>query len=235
MTCIRLHVIAEGQTEERFVEQILAPHFGKYNITMDARCVLTSKDKRKHKIYRGGLFQYEKARYDITTWMKQDDHNECVFTTMFDLYALPRDFPDFNQAMQCQDPYEKVGILESAFKKDINHPRFIPYIQLHEFESLILADPQQLDWEYLDHEQSIRRIVEMVDQEGGNPELIDDGEETSPSKRIIKELPYYDKANAGILILKQIKLATLRMKCPHFHKWLEQLECSSKSSESAFD
>ena len=60
---------------------------------------------------------------------------------MFDLYALPADFPGYAEARREVDPYGKVRILEDALGNDIADRRFIPYIQLHEFEALILADP----------------------------------------------------------------------------------------------
>jgi len=60
---IRLHVIAEGQTEQLFVKNVLTPHLAAFNIYSDARSVLTSKDKRAHKEYRGGLLNYHKAKY----------------------------------------------------------------------------------------------------------------------------------------------------------------------------
>ena len=95
---IRLHVIAEGQTEQAFTNRVLIPHLANYRIFADARCVLTSKDKRAAKEYRGGLLSYQKAKQDIITWLKQDKHTECRFTTMFDLYALPEDFPGFPES-----------------------------------------------------------------------------------------------------------------------------------------
>ena len=42
MSCIRLHVTAEGQTEESFVKNILADHLALSNVISDARSVLTS-------------------------------------------------------------------------------------------------------------------------------------------------------------------------------------------------
>lgn len=59
---IRLHVTAEGQTEQGFVKTVLAPHLANYRVYADARCVLTSKDKRAGKAYRGGLINYQKGR-----------------------------------------------------------------------------------------------------------------------------------------------------------------------------
>ncbi len=178
MTFIRLRIISEGQTEEAFVKRILAPHLGGFSVFADARSVLTSRDKKGHKNCRGGLVSYSKAKADIKTWMKEDRRAECRFTTMFDLYALPGDFPGYADARRENDPYRKVQVLEDALKEDIDDRRFIPYIQLHEFEALILADAGKLDWEYLDHDAPIRRLVDMVGNQ--NPELIDDTPEGRP-------------------------------------------------------
>lgn len=93
---VRLHITAEGQTEERFVKEVLAPYLGEQGIWADARCVLTSKDKRAHCEYRGGWRRgnaYSTVKKDIAAWMKEDKNPDARFTTMFDLYALPEDFP----------------------------------------------------------------------------------------------------------------------------------------------
>lgn len=69
--------------------------------------------------------------------MKEDNHPECYFTTMFDFYRIPNDFPGYHQAMHLSDPYKKVHSLERCFQDDIHEDHFIPYIQLHEFGTLI--------------------------------------------------------------------------------------------------
>jgi hypothetical protein len=219
---IRLHITAEGQTEQNFTKKILTPHLAEYHIFTDARCVLTSKDKRAAKEYRGGLLSYEKAKNDILAWVKEDCHEDCRFTTMFDLYALPDDFPGHTEARTKSDPYERIKILEERMAADISDRRFVPYIQLYEFEALILADPQQLDWEYLEHDVAIQNLISMVGVQ--NPELINDGRETAPSKRILKEIPEYDKATASVSVAGKIGLPVLRNKCKHFHEWVSRLE-----------
>lgn len=222
MSIIRLHVTTEGQTEQAFVKKLLAPHLADFNIFVDGRCVLTSKDKKAAKEYRGGLVNYPKARADIIDWMKEDGATECRFTTMFDLYALPDDFPGYAEAQKVDDPYAKIKALEQVFADDIDDRRFLPYIQLHEFETLILAEPQKLDWEYLEHKIPIRKLLTMVGKK--NPELINDGPTTAPSRRILAEIPEYDKVTAGVEVVSQIGLATLRVKCSHFNDWLTSLE-----------
>lgn len=223
---IRLHITAEGSTEQAFAQKVLSPHLAQFNVFVDARCVLTSKDKRMAKEYRGGLLKYEKAKKDIHTWLKEDKHSECRYTTMFDLYALPDDFPGYAEAKKISDPYQQVKLLEEALKNDINDRHFIPYIQLHEFEALILADPQQLAWEYLEHESPIRNLIAMMGDQ--NPELINDGAMTAASKRILKEIPEYNKVTSGVAVTEKIGLPILRQKCRHFNEWLSALELLSE-------
>ena len=222
MSGIHLHIIAEGQTEQKFVLKVLAPHLAQHQVFADARCILTSKDKHTGRQSRGGLPNYLKAKNDIQRWLKEDSRTNCRFSTMFDFYALPNDFPAFAQAKDYADPYHKIACLEAALAQDIGDSRFIPYIQLHEFEALILADARKLDWEYFEHEAAIACLVTMVGDTC--PELINDGAETAPSKRILKQIPEYDKVTAGWTVVEQIGLATLRHKCPHFNEWLTGLE-----------
>jgi len=223
---IRLHMVVEGQTEEEFVNSVLKEHLAGFSIFVDARCVETSRSRRRRRIYRGGMIDYLKAKRDLHRWMKEDQHPEVFFTTMFDLYALPGDFPKREESRPLTDPYARVQMLEEEFRKDIGHQSFVPYLQLHEFEALVLTDPQKLDIEFMNRTLEISRLVEMraaVD----SPEVIDDGENTAPSKRIIAEIPEYEgrKVSAGPRVARDIGLAILRKGCPHFHAWLNRLEC----------
>lgn len=220
---IRLHFVVEGQTEETFVNQTLAPHLARMSVFSAARCVATSR-KRGVK-YSGGGNSYEQAKNDIARWMREDRNSDARFTTMLDLYALPTDFPGNESTPMLNDPRRRVNALESALKEDIGDWRFIPYIQLHEFEALLLSDPQKLAAQFHDSEAGIRRLADMASR-FSSPELIDDGTETAPSKRIIDELPEYSgrKASAGPIVANDIGLDALRSKCEHFGNWLTELE-----------
>ena len=100
--------------------------------------------------------------------------------------------------------------------------RFIPYIQLHEFEALILSNPAKLNHDYLEYERPITELTKSI--EGMNPELINDDPNTAPSKRILSCIPEYNKTVAGVAIAELIGLPILREKCRHFNDWLTQLE-----------
>lgn len=190
---------------------------------MKARCVET---RRKGGVkYRGGIVSYQKARKDIALWMLEDQNTDARFTTMFDLYALPHDFPGYEEAARLQDPYDRVRILEDSLREDAPDSRLIPYIQLHEFEALLLADPQKFDAQFNENRVGIQRLVRMANG-FKSPELIDDGPDSAPSKRIAEEIPAYprSKVSAGPITAERIGLHTLRTKCEHFDAWLGKLE-----------
>ncbi|MCB0144473.1 MAG: DUF4276 family protein [Caldilineaceae bacterium] len=205
------------------MRSVLSPFLAQRGIFVSVRSVETSRSARK--IHRGGLVSYIKARNDLMRWMKEAKDWDVYFTTMFDLYGLPTDFPRFDQAKSQNDPYAKVADLERAFGRDVADQRFIPYIQLHEFEALLFADVSKFDWEFLEHERQIRRLQSVAEQ-FDNPELIDQGRETAPSKRIISEIPEYEnrKTSAGPIIAEKIGIDTLRKSCPHFGEWVTSLE-----------
>ena len=212
---IRLHIVAEGQAEEAFVNTSLAIHLGAFDISTDVRCVQTSR--ARHHTFRGGVSKYLKIKRDLQRWMKQDQAPDSFFTTMFDLYQLPKDFPEFERAKKAGDPYSRVHLLEKAFADDVSHLRFVPYIQLYEFEALLLSDPSQFATQFLDHDAPIKCLIDMVAQHG-SPELIDDGPDTAPSKRIIEKIPEYKgaKVSAGPLIAGKIGISAIRRRCSHW-------------------
>lgn len=222
MSYIRLHIVSEGPTERLFAEKVLSEYYAPSNIIIDSRSILTSKDKKTNYEHRGGIRKYSQIKKDIELWFKQDNHPECRFTTMIDFYALPTDFPGYDQAQPITDPYKKIEFLEQSFEQDISNSMFIPYIQLHEFETLIFSDPQKLEIEYLDNEEGIQRLFE-VKKEFINPELINDYHETCPSRRIKKEISEYSKTLAW-KVCREIGIERMKQECKHFNEWIAKIE-----------
>lgn len=220
---MRLHLVVEGQTEETFVRNVITPHLGKHGVSAVPRLVATSRSRGR--ISRGGVSKYLPIRRDLQCWMREDKSADVRFSTMLDLYALPSDFPGFDAAFVENDPYKRVGILEQAFFGNISDYRFLPYIQLHEFEALLFSDVPKFDWEFIEHDKAIHRLA-TVAESFETPEHIDDGPTTAPSKRIIGEIPEYEgrKTSAGPLIAEKIGLDIIRSRCLHFGEWLSKLE-----------
>lgn len=220
---IRLNFIVEGQTEEAFVNTVLRNHLADFSVSSSARCVQTSR--RRNLKHRGGITDYRRAKRDIEQWIRNDQNSDARFTTMFDLYALPADFPGYADASRHPDPYDRVKALEDALSTDIADRRFIPYLQLHEFEALLLSDPEQLGTQFPGRDDAIRRLASAASS-FDSPELVNGGEQTAPSKRIVAEIPEYKgrKDSAGPIIAGQIGLPVLRSRCAHFAEWLSRLE-----------
>jgi hypothetical protein len=211
---MRLNFIVEGATEKGFVDSVLAEHFGARGWKVCARSI------------DGGRYgAFKRWRRDLRAWMREDQNSDVRFTTMLDLYGLPEDFPTPENAAALTDPYGRVSALETVWARDIDDPRFVPYIQLHEYEALLFADVEQLLHEFPNAERGVRQLRQVVESIG-NPELIDAGQDTAPSKRIIGAIPEYRgrKASSGPLVAKKIGLATLRQRCRHFDTWLGWLE-----------
>lgn len=225
MKTIILHILCEGQTEERFVKCVLKDYLSQYNIVCKAQLLFTNKQKN----CRGGMLSYTQAKNDLTIMFKQfrDNENEMHwFTTMFDLYRLPDNFP--GQDKEFGNIYDRVNHIQQEFSKDIANTHFIPYIQLHEFEALVFANLDYLEAEYQENPNLHKRVdvlrKELVAKHG-NPELINTTK--APSKHIMSALEglhSYNKPKMGSSIATKIGILKLKEICKHFSTWINVLE-----------
>lgn len=222
---MRLNMVVEGSTEEAFVRDMLVEPLAVHGVYVSVRRVLTSVDRRRPDLqYKGGLLRYSHLERDLRFWLREDRGADVRFTTMIDLYGLPGDFPSWHETAEMSDPYARVARLEAAMARSLGDPRFIPYIQLHEFEALLLVDLMkfaELDPDYGSKLRLLHR--ELVDV---NPELVDGGNATAPSKRIVAALPVYarSKVQLGPVVAARIGLERLRERCRHLDAWISQLE-----------
>jgi hypothetical protein len=222
---IRLYLFAEGQTEQTFADNILKPHLAQYDVFLE-KIILIAHARKKGKVHRGGGRNYQPMKDDIVRFLKQEQGDNVRFTTMIGLYAIAPEFPRLYEAeILRQNPIQRVEFLENSFAEDVGEQRFIPYIQLHEYEAYLFSDPTCFESFYdncLDQVETLKDIADSYE----TPELINDSRETAPSKRIIAQFPDYEKAKStvGSLLAESIGLAKIRSKCPHFNAWLSKLE-----------
>jgi hypothetical protein len=222
-----LQIVVEGSSEEAFVNDVLVKHFAALNIFISARKIKTGWDRLNNKPAKGGLLKYSLFKKDVLRWIESDNGRPNTFYSSFiDLYAFPTDSesPYTREIQNIINPYLKISALESAIGLDINHLTFIPYVQLHEFEALILVEPDRLLTMYPGDKKGIQELKRNI--HGINPEEINELPQSSPSKRIIMYLPNYkvQKAQVGPLVAEDIGLNLLREKCPHFNEWITKLE-----------
>lgn len=221
MSMVRLNITAEGQSEEAFVNQMLAPHLLAHGKLVAVRRLRTSKH------YRGGYTTYGKAQYDLLQWLKSEP--DAWHTTLIDLYGLRSDFPGYTDAARLLVPAKAQHIAQELHTDLTKHAavaarRFIPYIQLHEFEALLFSEPAVME-EWLGVDRNLPAgCFAAIAGAYPTPEHINDSPLTAPSKRIEALCAGYDKVDEGLLVLQEIGLARLRVACPHFGAWLTMLE-----------
>jgi Domain of unknown function (DUF4276) len=216
----RLYVVVEGQTEESFIANVLAPVL--WNSNIDPIPILLGPPG-----HRGGRTSYARVKRDVLVLLKQDRGAYC--STMVDLYGLGPDFPGTPPPAHLSN-LAKVQHIEAAVKRDVCDDipdyrpdiRFIPYLQLHEYESLLFSDPAAFanginQDQLADHFRAIRG-------EFDSPEDINDDPNTSPSKRVLAACPTYRKVIEGTLAASSVGIPTIRAECLHFREWLDTLE-----------
>ena len=209
----RLYIIVEGQTEQEFVNQLLAPYLQQHGI-YDVRPILI----RTSKTGRGGFINYQHLRNDAMRLLKSTK-NDFAVSMFVDFFRIPEvpDKPSWNALPTHKQQVEQ---MERCIAADINDRRFIPYIQLHEFEALLFASNVGFEALFTETESTeTQRIVDAFD----NPEDINSHPDTAPSKRIIAIKNNYDKVLEGNLIAAEIGLKTMLDKCPRFNEWIETL------------
>ena len=221
----RLYLFAEGPTELAFADTVLRPHLEKIDMYLQGP-ILIAHAKKKGGVHRGGGRKYLPMKNDILRFLKQEKGADVFFTTMIDLYAIHSNFPGLADAEKVRHmPVKRVELLEQAFASDIGDDRFIPYIQLHEYEAYLFSDPTWFGYFYDRHQKQIDELKAIATSKS-TPELIDDGPQTAPSKRIIDKFPDYEDAKTAIgpQVAELIGLEMIREKCPHFAGWLSKLE-----------
>lgn len=210
-----VYIVAEGQTEEEFINEILRPYLLRFNI-YDVRAILMETSPG----YKGGDVTYERYKYNIELLLKKE--NDIIVTSLIDYYKLDTNFPNFKEAQKIHDKFLRLNSLEEAIKVDISNPRFIPYIQLHEFEGLLFSSMDGFNYLPEIPESSLRTLQNIVDNYE-NPELINESPLTAPSKRLINLIPGYQKTFHGPIIADEISIDIILSKCTRFRIWLDNI------------
>lgn len=191
---IRLGVSVEGATEREFVTRVLAPFLS------------------QHGIYASPIDMRGKVSLDrIGNELKRLIPTFDYVTTFYDHYGFHK------------RPEGGVEVVERAIKELLEPEQrhlLLPYVQLYEFEALVLAAPDQAE-----NTLGVNGLAEQLRQivtTAGGAENVNDGYETCPSRRIKGLAAAYDKKLHGPVILEQ-SLDTVRNQCPRFNAWVSSL------------
>lgn len=214
----RLKIICEGQTEQTFCNSVLQPHFQAKGIFIQAPLI-------KHT--RGGIVKWSILKKEIENHLKSDP--TAYVTTFIDYYGLyaKYSFPNWEETEKILNRNFRMDGIEKSMLEDIAENiryRFIPYLQLHEFEGLLFNDIDII-YNQIPANDIVGKIeLEKTFTEYDNPEMINNSKQTSPSHRLERIIKGYNKVVYGAILAEAIGLYKLRSKSPRFNHWISTLE-----------
>ncbi len=133
----------EGETEEIFVKRVLNPFLANRGFFLIPSVIRTkSGGSRMRKT--GGTVKLKKFLEEIRLLTR--DSSASVITMMFDLQGLHNSFKE-----NCGND---VACIEGRLEQLVDDTRFLPYLQLHEFEALLYSDVDVMR----DHLGSVQRF-----------------------------------------------------------------------------
>ena len=205
-------ILVEGQTEEEFVNNSLVHHLKGFAIDNVIPILLETSPG-----FYGGDVSF--ARYQTNAINLLVSNPTAIVTSLIDYYQLRSDFPGYTASLAIADINARIDYLEQEIAKVITDVRFIPYIQLYEFEGLLFSDVRGFEYISNINAANMLEIRNTIDAYP-NPELINDGHSTAPSKRLKRLIPRYKKTFHGPIIALENGMAPVLAKCQRFNNWI---------------
>lgn len=202
---IRLAVLTEGRTERRFVRLVLISHLRPKGIEACPLLLEGGGDVTLPKLARNMAELY--WSFDFVT-------------SLVDFYGFRSKGDATPDELQQRINQE----IRRNIRRDWNQSKVFPYVQRHEFESLLFSDVSAFkDLSPKVPKESVEKLHAIRNQ-FSTPEDINDDKSTAPSKRILGLIPRYQKRRDGPKLAGRIGLEAIRGECPRFDGWLTRLE-----------
>jgi hypothetical protein len=227
-----LYVIAEGYSENGFLNRLLGAHLGALGLALHVPIIgkATSKGGLKFR-------SFDQVCQEVVQFLRS--RQAPYVTTFFDFYGLPTSHSSGWQFVADAKkrhvaPSSAAAELENHFLEHVTSmvnradvaARFHPYVQVHELEALFFSQPDVLA-ETLGN-KGIEKALRQIVTDCGGCELINDSPQTAPSKRLERVSANYKKGRSAMAhaprLGSNLDLSLIRTACPRFHNWLSQLE-----------
>jgi len=214
--------LVEGETEQEFINRILAPYLVSRGLNTEIRPIMIEISGGGH-----GYNNIEHLKNTIRPVLNRID--QPIVTTLIDHYGINSDrkLPGFTTIITTNTEerlQQMEAILQSEIQKIKAYRFFIPYIQRHEFETLLFANP------VVGFDLEKNEIKEEVVKLCGEFESIEDincTPEGAPSKRLGRiykdQKKKYNKVADAVDIIELTGIETVLDKCPRFKNWVEKL------------
>jgi Domain of unknown function (DUF4276) len=214
----RVVIICEGETEREFCKTLLATYFSKKDIHIQSPLIKRSM---------GGIVRWGILKKEIEIYLREKN---AFVTMLIDYYGLysKYHFPGWEESLRIKNKNARLDFLVSSMHSDIKESvrhRFIPYMQLHEFEGLLFNEID-IFYEQVPKEELIglTELKQTFKDYPDNPEMINNNPETSPSHRLERIIRGYNKVLYGHYFAEAIGLDKIRSKSPRFNEWLNKIE-----------
>lgn len=173
----------------------------------------------------GGIVRWSVLKREVETYLKESN---VIVSTLIDYYGLYKkhDFPSWAESEKIADKNKRMDFIEEAMKNDINDEiryRFIPYLQLHEFEGLLFNNIQLFYDQIPESELVGINELQQTFADYDNPEMINNIPTTSPSNRLKRIIKGYNKTLYGHYFAEAIGINNMRTKSPRFNEWINLL------------
>lgn len=231
-----LYIICEGQSEQIFINNLLIPYiyanhynnFSEYNISAP----ILRSHKARNQANKGGDVRYARLKNHIEHFITQTQTPNCYVTTFIDFYAIGNDFPSYNNLSLVNGAVAQAKMLENDLQQ-IDLHRVIPYIQLHEYETIYFADIAG----FVATDKKLQPISQLMTNIlvsfNNDPEQINNSPTTAPSKCIQgifanQYLNYKDSKTLYASLYSDAsycihKINLIRARCSHFDAWVKLL------------
>ncbi|MBK9958899.1 MAG: DUF4276 family protein [Chitinophagaceae bacterium] len=208
-----VYIMVEGQTEEEFVNNSLADYLRGFGIVNTVPILLETSPG-----YFGGDVTFARYQTNANNLLVSDP--TAIVTSLIDYYQLRTDFPGYAASAAIADKNARMDFLEQQISTVIPDNRFVPYIQLHEFEGLLFSDITGFQT-YFPH---LVGQAQFIINHNPNPELINDSPASAPSVRLRGLIGRrYKKTFHGPLIALENGITPVLAKCPRFKNWIDSI------------
>jgi hypothetical protein len=214
----RIVIICEGQTEQEFCNTVLSRHFLPKHIFIQSPLIKKSN---------GGIVCWKELKKQIENTLKSEP---LAYVSLFiDYYGVHKEhnFPKWEETSKIASIYKRINEIEQSMLADIDNEfrhRFIPYMQLHEFEGLLFNNIDVFKRNFTTAELVGLEELQDTFDKFQNPELINNTPKNAPSKRLQRIIKKYNKIVHGNILAEAIGLPNIRSKCPHFNDWVSKID-----------
>jgi hypothetical protein len=214
--------VVEGETELEFINRILAPYLISKGLNTEIRPIMIEKSGGGH-----GYSNIKHLKNTIRPLLYRRD--EPIITTMIDHYGInsEKKLPGFT-SITTTNVEDRISLMEKILKDEIlsikDYHYFIPYIQRHEFETLLFSNPEA-GFELED--DKIKKEIIKLCSTFESIEDINCTPEGAPSKRLDTIYKHcnkkYEKVTDAVDIIELSGIENLMNNCPRFRNWVEIL------------